>query len=511
MSVQVVSAQLVGSQCVTTGPANCRQCCERKDADGSIRRDPSCFTPACSPYPVRDLRPTQVAANKVMATSAKITWKDSLFDSKDTRYSVICKEGEAQCTSGGGISVTGIPRFVESATVTGLKKDVLYTCWVEATTGPESEPLCSDSSVQVGHFYTSDNGVTMMCPKASLGQTATIGGVTYWKLDEKWLRIIVAGGSQSIDWVTTVCTSGITNMTSLFADQADFNSDISSWDTSSVTRMSFMFYRAKSFNQDIGAWDTSNVREMDYMFQYAAAFNQDIGRWDTSSVFHMSHMFNFADVFNQDISGWNTDNVEEMDFMFDHAFDFNQDIGSWNLARCNNTRGMFNFAYSFNQDIGRWNTSLVYDSDNMFHSAYSFNQDISGWDVSRVTDMGAMFLNATSFNADISSWDTRSVTTLRSTFNRAVSFNQDLSKWDVSQVEIFRLTFSRAESFNQDIGGWNTEKAKDMYGMFSRAKSFNQNLSDWCVINLVESPPGNFTTDSGMTDPAFLPVWGTCP
>jgi len=410
---------------------------------------------------VRDLRPTLVAASKVTATSATITWQDSIFDSKDTSYSVISKEGEAQCTSGGGISVTGIPRYVQSATVVGLEKDVLYTCWVEATTGPDSEPLCSDSSVQVGHFYISDNGVTMMCPEASLGETATIAGVTYWKLDETWLRAIVAGGSQSIDWVTTVCTSGITNMTSLFADQPDFDSDISSWDTSSVTRMSFMFNNAESFNQDIGHWDTSNVLEMDYMFQYASAFNQDISRWNTDSVFHISHMFNFA--------------------------------------------------YVFNQDISRWNISLVYDSDNMFHSAYSFNQDISGWDVSRVTDMGAMFLNATAFNADISSWDTRSVTTLRSTFNRATNFNQDLSKWDVSQVQNFRLTFSRAESFNQDIGGWNTEKATDMHGMFSHAKSFNQNLSGWCVINLVESPPGNFAFDSGLTDPASLPVWGTCP
>lgn len=459
--VQVVSAQIVGSQCVTTGPMNCRKCCKNKDADGSIGSDPSCFTPECSPFPVRDLRPTLVAASKVTATSATITWQDSIFDSKDTSYSVISKEGEAQCTSGGGISVTGIPRYVQSATVVGLEKDVLYTCWVEATTGPDSEPLCSDSSVQVGHFYISDNGVTMMCPEASLGETATIAGVTYWKLDETWLRAIVAGGSQSIDWVTTVCTSGITNMTSLFADQPDFDSDISSWDTSSVTRMSFMFNNAESFNQDIGHWDTSNVLEMDYMFQYASAFNQDISRWNTDSVFHISHMFNFA--------------------------------------------------YVFNQDISRWNISLVYDSDNMFHSAYSFNQDISGWDVSRVTDMGAMFLNATAFNADISSWDTRSVTTLRSTFNRATNFNQDLSKWDVSQVQNFRLTFSRAESFNQDIGGWNTEKATDMHGMFSHAKSFNQNLSGWCVINLVESPPGNFAFDSGLTDPASLPVWGTCP
>ena len=53
-------------------------------------------------------------------------------------------------------------------------------------------------------------------------------------------------------------TSKVTNLASMFADNASFNQDISSWVVSNVTNMGSMFSGATSFNQDISGWNVSN-------------------------------------------------------------------------------------------------------------------------------------------------------------------------------------------------------------------------------------------------------------
>ena len=250
-------------------------------------------------------------------------------------------------------------------------------------------------------FYLHPNGVTVLCPDAAVGDTGLVDGVTYTKYNRDGLFGLRTSNPAALEFA---CTSGVTNMSSLFQSLTSFNEDISRWDTSSVTDMTFMFFFASSFNQDIGSWDVSQVTDMSPMFYFASSFNQDIGRWNVSSVTNMKNMFNGASAFNQNIGNWNTSAVTDMYGMFDAASSFNQDIGNWNTGRVTDMTYMFQSASSFNQDIGRWDVRQVRDMPAMFAGASSFNQDISGWYTILVTDMFAMFFGASSFNQDLSGW-----------------------------------------------------------------------------------------------------------
>ena len=278
-------------------------------------------------------------------------------------------------------------------------------------------------------FFLAENGVTVMCPDAEVGDSGEVEGTVYTKRTRDQITTSNAA---------TTCTSGISGMSFLFRGDKFFNGDISSWDVSNVTSMRQMFDGAEFFNQDIGDWDVSNVTDMQSMFSVAASFNQYIGGWDVSSVITMETMF-FA-------------------------------------------------ASSFNQDIGGWDVSSVQGMSSMFHSAVSFNQDIGGWDVSSVTSMWRMFVRAESFNQDIGGWDVSSVQDMGSMFARAESFNQDIGGWDVSSVQGMRSMFRFASSFNQDIGGWDVSSVTNMSDMLrnSGLSTFNYDalLTGWSILNL---------------------------
>ena len=251
------------------------------------------------------------------------------------------------------------PASITDTTIISFEQSRTGTCIVTVYGNPDDpEPTCSGSNTEtrtvnnpnftagLGH-----NGETIVCDAIDVGDSFTVNGTTYTK--------------RSVDQIdtsnaATSCTSGITNMTSLFrvgdgfGGTSTFNGDISHWDTSSVDNMSAMFYQAAAFNQDIGAWDTSSVLHMHFMFEGASAFNQDIGKWDTSSVGNMRYMFRSASAFNQDIGSWDTSSVTTMERLFQYASAFNQDIGSWNVGNVNNMFTMLAYATAFNQDLSGW-------------------------------------------------------------------------------------------------------------------------------------------------------------
>lgn len=374
-------------------------------------------------------------------------------------------------------------------------------------------------------FYLDENGVTIRCENAAIGDTGTIFGKEYTKRTSAQI---------SVENAHETCTSGITDMSRLFINARKFNEDISSWDVSSVTNMQQMFDRAIEFNWELKNWDVSSVTNMIAMFKEAKNFNQPIADWDVSSVTSMYQMFSDAQSFNQNINSWDISSVTDMQYMFSDALSFNQDIGEWNVSSVINMnalfrgaenfdkdignwdvssvtdmRGLFSRARKFNQDISRWDVSSVATMENMFFGAYSFNQDIGDWDVSSVTDMSSMFYFATSFNQDIGKWNISSVIDLGLMFYRSEAFNQDISSWNVSSVTDMRALFSRTENFNQDIGDWDVSSVTDMAEMFSSANNFNRDLSEWCVDQILTEPE-NFSNYSPLQD-GNKPNWGTCP
>ena len=181
-------------------------------------------------------------------------------------------------------------------------------------------------------FYLHSNGVTILCPNAIVGATGTINGVQYTKVDRNSLIAKRNAGEN----LALVCTSGITDLNSMFRKQYTtsnpaVSSDISSWDTSKNTSMSRMFANT-DFNQDISNWDTGEVVNMYNAFQNAWEFNQDISGWDTRKVVTMRQTFRLAKRFNQDISEWKIPAVNDMRGFLKQTEDFDQDLSDWDVT-----------------------------------------------------------------------------------------------------------------------------------------------------------------------------------
>lgn len=177
---------------------------------------------------------------------------------------------------------------------------------------------------------------------------------------------------------------------------------IGTWDTSDVTDMSFAFDCAQTsqagranFNEDISKWNTSNVTTFYAMFQQQRIFNQSIGSWNTSKVTNFNYMFYGAQSFNQPIGAWNTSNATSMAQMFQGAVNFNQAIGGWDVSNVTDFSQMFFVASSFNKDISRWDVRNGVSFQFMFANAVAFGYDIRRWQVSPSANVISMFVSAT--------------------------------------------------------------------------------------------------------------------
>ena len=387
---------------------------------------------------------------------------------------------------------------------------------------------CDSGYTMIGdtcrNFYRLSNGVTITCDDAMVGDTGVVDGVTYTKRTKNQI---------TPDNAATTCTSGISDMSSLFSGEGAFNGDISHWDTSDVTTMNRMFRNAVIFNQDIGSWDTAQVTDMGNMFESANAFNQDIGDWETDNVMNMDNMFHRATYFNHDLSGWSVDNLSSCipnnfahlsALIEDHhpqwsacngfyeregtIFCDYADVGDTGVVNgvtytkrtknqitphnapttctsgITDMSGLFLFERTFNGDISHWDTSDVTAMSNMFRHANAFNQDISRWNMENVTNTDAMLLGASVFNQDISGWNMENVMNMEAMLSGTLHFNQDISGWNTENVTNMKYVFNGTAAFNQDISSWETGMVTNMWGMFEGATAFNQDISGWDVENV---------------------------
>ena len=321
-------------------------------------------------------------------------------------------------------------------------------------------------------FYLNSNGVTCMCPDAAFDDTGVVNGITYTKRTREQI---------TTENASTTCTSGITNMSSLF-NQVIFNEDITSWDVSNVTNMNQMFAESYAFNQPIGYWDVSSVTNMNGLFFFTTAFNQPINDWNVSSVTDMGGMF-IESGFNQPLDAWDVSNVTSMFTMFYAALAFNQSLDTWDVSNVGNMQSMFTNT-PFNQDISSWDVGNVVNMKEMF-TGTSFNQPLDNWDVGNVINMSAMFSN-TPFNQPIENWDVSSVLDMEGMFGNT-SFNQSINNWDVSSVINMYNMFNGNSSFNQDISTWIFNSAVNLVGMLNSTMMSVENY-DLLLSSMIDQP-----------------------
>jgi surface protein len=174
---------------------------------------------------------------------------------------------------------------------------------------------------------------------------------------------------------------------------------IEQWGDIVWTSMEYAFWGCSNMSCNAtDAPDLSNVTDMTCMFQDCVNFNSDISLWNVSNITIMSSMFSGCVNFNSDIGSWDTSSVENMSGMFAGCYDFNQDIGSWDVSNVTGMSGMFGGCYDFNQDISGWNTSSVTNMKTMFGWCTNFNQDLSGWCVSLIPS------EPSGFDTDTTAW-----------------------------------------------------------------------------------------------------------
>ena len=380
-------------------------------------------------------------------------------------------------------------------------------------------------------FARHENGVTITCDDAELGDRTRLSGIEYTKRDNS------EGYEITTENAATTCISGVTDLSNLFSaeeaiNKTNFNGDISHWDTSDVTTMEQTFMDATNFNQNIEHWDTGNVTTMHRMFQKAKMFNQDIGNWNTENLTNARSMFENALAFNQDLTEWcvpkitnalNWETFASATFQEENHPRWGGCNGFYPILRgdpaeqgptiicddaaegdtqiLNIPEESTEYTKAKQEDLTvealatretgtkKLCTSGITNMEELFKDENAINFTIEHWDTKDVTTMKNMFRNAENFNRDIGHWNTANVENMEGMFYKEkersqFKFNQNINNWDTGMVTTMKDMFRGTISFNQPLNNWNTINVTDMSNMFTDTTTFNQPLNNWNTENV---------------------------
>ena len=149
-------------------------------------------------------------------------------------------------------------------------------------------------------FKMAENGVTVLLksgyPAGTTGKAqGDNSGKVYTAVNETQLRTL---NVDTYDF-SSVCTTLVTNMDSMFLGASSANPDVTNWDVSNVTNMDFMFQGATSANPVTTNWDVSNVKNMGSMFE-----NSNLSEENLTSIYENWSQLNLQQ--NVEFSAGNT-------------------------------------------------------------------------------------------------------------------------------------------------------------------------------------------------------------
>ena len=358
-----------------------------------------------------------------------------------------------------------------------------------------------------------ENGITITCDEAALGETGVINGIEYTKRDNSEEYKLTTENA------ATSCISGTTDLSNLFSaedaqNKRTFNEDLSHWDTSDVTTMRLTFARAETFNQEISNWDTGQVTTMEQMFYFAHAFDRNISGWNTENLEDASGMFTEASLFNRDLTEWCTPKMTSPDQWENFALD-NPNFQGKNHPRWGGCNGFYPVItvdgdtttigpviICDDADVGdKQIIKRINDDNNIEDVEYTKTVKVKLTKenlalqtktkklcTSGITDMADIFKDQNDTNFFIQHWDTKNVTTMKDMFNGATMFNRDIGHWNTGNVTDMSGMFANTDRFNQNIVNWNTENVANMDAMFFDAAAFNQDISGWDTSSIITHP-----------------------
>ncbi|MCQ2131291.1 MAG: DUF285 domain-containing protein [Bacteroidales bacterium] len=231
---------------------------------------------------------------------------------------------------------------------------------------------------------------------------------------------------ESIANLNKLDMSGVTDMSSMFADCYELTSIALPVNTGSVADMNYMFYNCVKLQSITGIdnLNTGSVTNMYGMFKDCPALSAlDVTHFDTQNVTNMSQMFNGCGSLSAlDVTHFDTQNVSNMGGMFAFCSALTElDVTNFDTQNVTNMSYMFNDCQNLSAlDVAYFNTSNVTDMSNMFAGCETLESlDITSFDTRSVENMQSMFFMCTN------------LTSLR--IGENFSMSNVTNKWDMFQ------------------------------------------------------------------------------